>query len=197
MAFSLFRSRLFDLVDEFNDPFFQSDPFFARRPVTMPLLVSMDESCDDDCAPEQRKSTEKGVEKAVQSAEQGGAASTAVAKKPQDNDAWNWLNRGFHAPMDVTETKDSWSLAVDVPGVKPEEVKVEVKNGQLSIRGSRKHNRDETTEENSAASSAAVARFHAVSHCLAMLTKTRSLPPKRMACFVSLCQRTRMPASQR
>jgi len=116
----------------------------------MPLLVSMDESCDDDCAPEpakQLKSAEIGAEKPVQSAEQAGA-STAVTKKPQDSDAWSWLNRGFHAPMDVTETKDSWSLAVDVPGVKPEEVKVEVKNGQLSIRGSRKHNRDETTEEN-------------------------------------------------
>jgi HSP20 family protein len=44
---------------------------------------------------------------------------------------------GFVPNMDVHETDDEYVVLVDLPGVKPEDVNVELHEGRLSIAGSR------------------------------------------------------------
>lgn len=48
--------------------------------------------------------------------------------------ARNW----FVPRVDLTETEDRFQVKVDLPGLKPEEVKVELRNGDLWITGERK-----------------------------------------------------------
>lgn len=55
---------------------------------------------------------------------------------PANLTAYN--EREWSAPMDVYEKDDSYSLSVDLPGVKKDEVKVEVKDNILTIEGERK-----------------------------------------------------------
>ena len=44
---------------------------------------------------------------------------------------------GFTPPLDVFESDDKYYLTVDVPGVRPEDVTIEVNDQLLSISGSR------------------------------------------------------------
>lgn len=44
---------------------------------------------------------------------------------------------GFTPPVDVHETADEYLVRVDLPGVKAEDVNVEINDGVLSISGSR------------------------------------------------------------
>ena len=43
--------------------------------------------------------------------------------------------RGWNPSMDVFETEDAFILEADLPGVKPEDVKVEAENGDLVVQG--------------------------------------------------------------
>lgn len=43
----------------------------------------------------------------------------------------------FNAHLDLVETEKEYSVTVDLPGVKPENVKVELEDGKLTISGSR------------------------------------------------------------
>ena len=43
--------------------------------------------------------------------------------------------RGWNPSVDVYETDDAFVLEADLPGVKPEDVKVEAENGDLVLRG--------------------------------------------------------------
>lgn len=43
--------------------------------------------------------------------------------------------RGWNPSIDVFETVDAFILEADLPGVKPEDVKVEAENGDLVIQG--------------------------------------------------------------
>jgi len=52
---------------------------------------------------------------------------------------------GFTPPLDVCETKEEYLVKVDLPGVKPEDVNVEVNDNVLSLSGAR------VTEETGAA----------------------------------------------
>ncbi len=57
--------------------------------------------------------------------------------------AEGWL-AGPKAPsLDLSETNESLQLKVDVPGMKPEEIEVEVANNTLRIHGERKEEREE------------------------------------------------------
>jgi HSP20 family protein len=47
-------------------------------------------------------------------------------------------------PCDVSETDQHYVLSFDLPGVKKEEVKIEVKDSQLIVSGQRKHESKET-----------------------------------------------------
>jgi HSP20 family protein len=50
---------------------------------------------------------------------------------------------GFVPSMDLTETEGAYVVKVDLPGVKPEEVDVELKNGSLWIHGKRQEQKQE------------------------------------------------------
>jgi HSP20 family protein len=45
--------------------------------------------------------------------------------------------RGWNPSIDLFETRDSFVLEADLPGVKSEDVKVEVENGDLVLEGRR------------------------------------------------------------
>ena len=54
------------------------------------------------------------------------------------------LSSGMLRPaVDISETDDSLQVCVDLPGLKPEEVHVEVRNNTLQISGERKEEREE------------------------------------------------------
>jgi HSP20 family protein len=51
---------------------------------------------------------------------------------------------GWFTPrVDLTETEGQYEVKVDLPGLKPEEVKVELRNGDLWITGERKEEQEE------------------------------------------------------
>jgi HSP20 family protein len=50
--------------------------------------------------------------------------------------------RGWNPSMDLYETADDYIVEADLPGVKAENVKVEVQNGDLVIQGKRRLDRD-------------------------------------------------------
>ena len=43
--------------------------------------------------------------------------------------------RGWNPSLDLYETTEAFILEVDLPGVKPEDVKVEMENGELVLQG--------------------------------------------------------------
>jgi HSP20 family protein len=50
---------------------------------------------------------------------------------------------GFLPTADVVETENQFEVTVDLPGLKPEEVNVELKNGELWISGKREEEKEE------------------------------------------------------
>ncbi len=48
-------------------------------------------------------------------------------------------NDKFVPTLDVAETPESYEVSVDIPGVKPEDVKLEVHDGQLTVSGKREN----------------------------------------------------------
>lgn len=55
--------------------------------------------------------------------------------------------RGVWGPaVDIAETDDHYTVTVELPGAKKEDVAVEVENGQLTIRGEKKSEREEKKE---------------------------------------------------
>lgn len=59
-----------------------------------------------------------------------------------DNDASSVAD--WVPAVDIIEEKDRFVLRADVPGVKPEDIDVNMENGMLTVSGSRQ---DETTDE--------------------------------------------------
>ena len=45
--------------------------------------------------------------------------------------------RGWHPSLDLYETEDAFILEADLPGVKQEDVTIQIENNQLMLRGSR------------------------------------------------------------
>lgn len=52
--------------------------------------------------------------------------------------------RGWNPSVDLYETADAFVLEADLPGVKPEDVKVEAENGDLVLQGWRTIEKSET-----------------------------------------------------
>ncbi|HPT28215.1 MAG TPA: Hsp20/alpha crystallin family protein [Bryobacteraceae bacterium] len=52
--------------------------------------------------------------------------------------------RPWAPPVDISETENELTLKADIPGVKLEDINIEVENGTLSISGSRSFQSDET-----------------------------------------------------
>lgn len=68
-------------------------------------------------------------------------------------------------PVDVHETDDEVIVSASVPGVKPEEITVEVHNGVLTIRGESSEQRDETR-----------GKWHVVERRVGTIARTVTLP---------------------
>jgi len=58
-----------------------------------------------------------------------------------------WSQTQTQTQLDVVERDDSWEIACDVPGVKPEDLKVELHDGLLTISGHRRAARDKSTKQ--------------------------------------------------
>lgn len=56
------------------------------------------------------------------------------------------LTRGANPLMDISETDGMVEVKVDLPGVKPEEIKVEVRGNEVLIHGERKEEKEEKDE---------------------------------------------------
>ena len=68
-------------------------------------------------------------------------------------------------PLDVQETDDGVIVKASVPGVKPEDLTVEVRNGILTIRGESSEHRDETR-----------GRWHVVERRIGSVERSVTLP---------------------
>lgn len=66
-----------------------------------------------------------------------------IASFSQEWDGGPWLPADFQPSLDVSETDEAIQIRVDLPGIKPEEVDVEVRNNVLEITGERKEEREE------------------------------------------------------
>jgi HSP20 family protein len=56
---------------------------------------------------------------------------------------WLTTRTGFLPTTDLVETENQFEVTVDLPGLKPEEVNVELKNGELWISGKREEEKEE------------------------------------------------------
>ncbi len=54
-----------------------------------------------------------------------------------------WLTGAHRPPVDVSETDEAIQVHVDLPGIKPEDVTVEVRGNALHISGERRDEREE------------------------------------------------------
>jgi HSP20 family protein len=76
-----------------------------------------------------------------------------------------WVG-GMMAPsMDLAETNEALQLKVDVPGMKPEDIEIEVTNNLLRIRGERREEKEEKGKT-----------FHRVERRAGKFSRTLSLP---------------------
>ena len=64
---------------------------------------------------------------------------------PRAEENWEVSSGRFMPSCDVTETEKQFQIAMDLPGIKKEDVKVEVADGVLSISGERKEVKEEKT----------------------------------------------------
>jgi len=54
---------------------------------------------------------------------------------------------GFQPSCDVKETKDHYLISFDMPGVKKDDIKIEVQNNRLVIAGERRHEAQDESNE--------------------------------------------------
>lgn len=54
-----------------------------------------------------------------------------------------WLSREFAPSMDLSESEGAVEVSMDLPGVKPDEITVEVSGNTLRIHGERKEEKEE------------------------------------------------------
>ncbi|MFO7448116.1 MAG: Hsp20/alpha crystallin family protein [Ignavibacteriaceae bacterium] len=66
----------------------------------------------------------------------GFKAGTESGDQEYENAVWSPL-------ADITEDKDNYTLALDIPGVPKDDVKISFNNGQLTITGERKQEKEE------------------------------------------------------
>jgi len=55
----------------------------------------------------------------------------------------SWVTPSFTPGYDVEETDAHYLMSFDLPGVKKEDIKIELLDGQLTVSGERKENREE------------------------------------------------------
>ena len=54
-----------------------------------------------------------------------------------------WIHEGFAPRMNLAETDGAFEATIELPGLKPEEVKVEIHGGVLKVSGEKKEEKEE------------------------------------------------------
>lgn len=54
-----------------------------------------------------------------------------------------WLTREFSPALDLSETAEAFQIRVDVPGMKPDDISIEVSGNNVRISGERKAEKEE------------------------------------------------------
>ncbi len=73
----------------------------------------------------------------------------------------------FFPRANLAETESGFEVALDLPGMKPEEIKVEMRDGNLSISGERKEEKEEKGKT-----------FHRIERSYGSFCRTIPLPAK-------------------
>ncbi|MGE5192422.1 MAG: Hsp20/alpha crystallin family protein [Deltaproteobacteria bacterium] len=60
-----------------------------------------------------------------------------------DWDGGKWLTKEFSPACDLSETADAFQIRMDVPGIKPEDITVQVTGDSVQISGERKEEKEE------------------------------------------------------
>lgn len=82
-------------------------------------------------------------------------------------------NEGKYCPvLDVSETDAAFHISVDLPGVKAEDVELEVHDGKLKISGSRVSSKQDTSDE----ADAPKVNYHRVERNFGSFTRVVALP---------------------
>jgi HSP20 family protein len=55
----------------------------------------------------------------------------------------NWLTSEFKAACDLSETADAYQIRMDVPGIKPDDITVQVTGDTVHVSGERKEEKEE------------------------------------------------------
>ena len=77
-----------------------------------------------------------------------------------------WLTRGLATALDISETEQAVEIRMDLPGVKPKDVDIQVSGNTLTIRGERKEEQHEEKGRN----------FHRVERRYGSFSRTVTLP---------------------
>lgn len=62
----------------------------------------------------------------------------------EEGDGRRMRLEAFHPRINLAEKDGAFELTADLPGIKPEEIKVEMQNGNLTISGERKEEKGKT-----------------------------------------------------
>jgi HSP20 family protein len=62
------------------------------------------------------------------------------------NDEGSTITAAWYPACDVFEDKDAVKIVAELPGVRPEDVKISVENNLLTVRGEKKQQAEEKTE---------------------------------------------------
>jgi HSP20 family protein len=82
-----------------------------------------------------------------------------------DENGDGWTARMLAPPLDMIETEKTISLKLDLPGVSPKEIDVQVSGNQLTVSGERKEDRQEKGET-----------FHRVERSIGRFSRSILLP---------------------
>ncbi len=77
----------------------------------------------------------------------------------------NWFAGAMTPAVDLAETNESLQIKIDVPGLKPEDIDIEVSHNALRISGERKEEKEEKGKS-----------FHRVERRVGKFSRTISLP---------------------
>lgn len=64
-------------------------------------------------------------------------------KRLASNGDSQWLTAGFNPACDLSETAEGYQVRMDVPGMKPDDISVEVTGDRIRISGERKEEKEE------------------------------------------------------
>jgi len=79
--------------------------------------------------------------------------------------AEGWFAGAMAPSLDLSETNESLQVKIDVPGLKPEDIEIEVRNNTLRVSGERKEEKEEKGKS-----------FHRVERRTGRFSRTVNLP---------------------